>query len=317
MAYTSAQLIAAYTAANDGVAPSAATVAVLNAQATQIQTGQFTDTQALSFIINSADATTAVAVQAYQFFTGKTPSKAGLDFLVNSAANPNDLNDPYYAQFNIENRYINFAANLGLLGEGAAAFKSTYGGLNFSTFVGTLYETIIGTGRAQTAGINVPNAIADIISRQAAFAQTARDRGLITANSTADQIDIATKAAVVGYMLVEGIKADVGLYAAGSNNFVNALINGNPQYNVDLLSTYSTLGGGTGSPVILPTIATNLTVGADTFNGTPGDEAVSGIVYSDSGVPPFVTTFSGIDNLNGGLRCGPFQPHKSCNRRTA
>ena len=300
MAYTSAQLIAAYTAANDGVAPSAATVSILNTTAAQNQAGQITDTGALAFIINSADSTTAVATQAYQFFTGKTPSKAGLDFLVNSSANPTDLNDAYYAQFNIENRYINFAANLGLYGEGAGSFAATYGGLGFSSFVGILYETIIGSARATAFGINVPNAIADIIGRQAAFVQTARDRGLIDNNSTTAQIDIATKAAVVGYLLVEGIKADVGLYAAGSNNFVNALISGTAQYNIDLLSVYSVLGGGVGSPVIPPIVSTNLTVGADNFPGTPGNDVVNGLVYSDSGVAPFVTTFSGIDNLNGG-----------------
>ena len=73
MAYTSAQLIAAYTAANDGVAPSAATLSILNTTAAQNQAGQITDSGALAFIINSADSTTAVAAQVYQFFTG-TPT---------------------------------------------------------------------------------------------------------------------------------------------------------------------------------------------------------------------------------------------------
>ncbi len=30
---------------------------------------------------------------------------------------------------------------------------------------------------------------------------------------------------MVGYLLVEGIKADVGIYAAGANNFTEALVN--------------------------------------------------------------------------------------------
>jgi hypothetical protein len=299
MTYTAAQLTAAYTAANDGVAPDAATIAVINSDAAASLAGTLSDAAALAKIINSADRTTAVAVQAYQFFTGKTPSKAGLDFLVNSAGNPSDLNDPYYQQFNIENRYINFAANLGLIGEGAANFAATYGALSFTAFINSTYETIIGSSYVTAAGFNPQAAIADIISRQAAFTQTARDRGLITTNSTAAQIDLATKAAAVGYLLVEGIKADLGVYAAGSNNFVAALVAGTAQYNINLLTTYSVLGGGTGSPLPPQAVTTNLTAAADNFTGTANADTVNGLIYSNSGTAPFITTFSGIDTLNG------------------
>ncbi len=144
MAYPAAQLIAAYTAANVGVAPDASTTAILGSMATQTQAGQMADATALACVVNSADMTTTVANTADQFFTGLTTSQAGLAFLVNSGANATDLNDPYYAAFNIENRYMNFAANLGLLGAGAASFASTYGSMTFAAFVAALYETIIG-----------------------------------------------------------------------------------------------------------------------------------------------------------------------------
>ena len=303
MTYTAAQLTAGYTAANDGVAPNAALQATIASQAAASANGQLTDADALGAMIHSALSTTDVAVQAYQFFTGQTPSKAGLDFLVNSATNPSDLNDPYYAQFNDENRYINFAANLGLIGEGATAFKGTYGAMTFSAFVASIYETIIGSAYINSFVGNsgaAAAAIADVISRQAAFTQTARDRGLITASSSATDIDIATKAAAVGYLMYEGVKANLGIYAAGANNFVSALIGGTAQYNVNLLTTYSVLGGGIGSPLPPAGVTTTLTSGSDTVTGTTGNDTVNGIVYSDSGTPPFVTTFSGIDTLNGG-----------------
>jgi len=310
MSYTSAQLIAAYTAANVGVPPSAATAALLAAFATETQTGQLSDAAALSFVLNSADSTTAVAEQSYNFFTGKTPTKAGLDFLVNSPTNTTDLNDPFYQAFSLENRYINFAGNLGVVGEGSAAFLATYGGISLtadpatgiSNFVNVIYETIIGSAYAVAAGINPTAAKVDITSRLANFIQIAKDRGLITAASTPAQVDIAVKAELVGYMMAEGIKADVGVYAAGSNNFVNALVNGNAQYNVDMVGTYSALGGGTGSAVG----GQGPTPGGSTLALTAGIDALNGTVGNDTfiGDTPTVTA---ADSLNGGAGSDTFR----------
>ena len=165
MALTFTQLVAAWTAATDGIAPDDLTTAVLSSLAVQIASGTGTDTQALTYIINNADKTTAIANLSYLFFTDKTPTKAGLDYLVNSTVNANDLNDPYYAKFGLENRAINFAANLGILGEGAAAFAATYGSMSFAAYVGAIYEEIVGSAFATLAGINPILAIADIVSR--------------------------------------------------------------------------------------------------------------------------------------------------------
>jgi len=309
MAYTSAQLIAAYTAANVGVAPDAATTALLGAFATQTSTGQLSDSAALAYVLNSADIDTNVAVASYQFFTGKTPTQAGLAYLVNSTANATDLNDPYYASFNIENRYMNFAANLGLQGDGAAAFSTNYSSTAipvFSTFIGVIYEQIIGSAYAQAAGINVSNAITSVVGRQAAFTQTARERGLINSTSTAAQIDLATRAVAVGYLLVEGIKADVGIYAAGANNFTNSLIAGNTVYNTSMLTTYSVLGGGVGSPIAIGGVSPGVvgstfafTGGIDALVGTANDDTFNGahIVTPTSAL---LTTFGAIDSAAGG-----------------
>jgi len=311
MAYTAAALVAAYTAANDGVAPDAATSTLLTAFATQTSTGQLSDNAALAYVINSADKTTAVAVESYQFFgTAKTiPSKAGLDFLVNSPLNPTDLNEAPYTSFNIENRYMNFAANLGIIGEGATAFNTTYGTTAiplFSTFIGVIYETIIGSSYAAQAGINVTAALNDIIGRQAAFTQIARERGIITSTSTQAQIDIATRAVAVGYLLVEGIKADVGIYAAGANNFTKALIDGTAQYGVNLLTVYSPLGGGVGSPIAsggvnpgIPGTTFNMIPGVDSITGTANDDTFNGAVIQGTSTTGLATTFSAFDTVIG------------------
>lgn len=295
MAYTSAELIAAYTAANNGVEPDAATRALLEAFAVQTQTGQMTDASALGYIINSAQDDVQVAVQTYQFFTGKIPTTDGLDYLTNSPTNTDDLNDGYYAQFNLENRYINFAANLGLEGEGAAAFKANYGDMSFSTFVDVVYETIIGASYAAAAGIDADAAKADIISRYDNFVQLATDRSIITSESTPEQVDLAVKASLVGYLLAEGVKADVGIYAAGANNYVNALINGTAVDDVNLLTTYSVLGGGTGSPVSDGPAGG----GGQTFTLTTGPDAPVGTANDDTFVASEVT-LSSADVLDGG-----------------
>ena len=300
MAYSSGQLISAYTAANDGVPPANFT--------DLLAAGMVSDAAGLAFAVNSAHATTALAELSYQFFTGKSPTKAGLDYLVNSPANPNDLNDPYYAKFSLENRYINFAANLGVNGEGATAFSAKYGALSFADYIASIYGTIIGSSYAQAAGINAGAAIADIVSRQAALTAIARAAGMINANSTAAQIDIATKAAAAGYLMGESVKADVGAYAAAANNFEFALINGNAQYSVDVISTYAGLGGGTGSaiaPYFFPDASSGATpppAGPAPLNFvlTAGLDTFTGLNLDDTFTVPSTATFGGGDTLDGG-----------------
>ncbi len=313
MAYTAKQLTMAWTAVHDGLAPDAVTLADIQNKAAQAAAGAITDAQALSWVLNSADKTTALAVLSYQFFTGKSPTKAGLEYLVNSPTNANDLNDAYYAQFNTENRYINFAANLGVVGEGAAAFATKYGAMSFADYVASIYESIIGSSFAKAAGLDPAKAIADIASRQAAILATAQSSGMITPGMTQAQIDLAVKAAAAGYLMGEAIKADVGLYAAAANNFMLALAKGDPVYNTDITGTYKPAPGqGAGQAVdVAPSTDTlpgyvpppapppppppptarafTLTTGPDNFSGTNLADTFSATH----------TTFNAADVLTG------------------
>ena len=305
MAYTYDQIIQAYTALHVGKAPDKATADSLQMTANLNASGQVSDAQVLNILMNGADSTTAVAVMSYQFFTGKSPTAAGLTYLVNSPINTSDLNDGYYAKFNIENRYINFAANLGLYGEGATAFANKYGAMDFNTYVASIYQTIIGRSYAEAASINVDAAIAYLISTKDAVLQTVREAGLVTANSSAAQIDLAVKAAMSGLVMAAAIKADVGLYAAATDNFMVALTQGNAVYNTDITvsykPSYDTPAHGTGSaidraPTVLPNpvtttppvVATPLsftaTAGTDHFTGGALNDTftVAGANYSTS-----------------------------------
>ena len=305
MAYTLDQLTAAYRAANNGVQPDAAASVELQVIAHRLQAGQITDQAAMSYVVNSADNDVSVAIQVYQFFTARTPTKAGLDYLVNSPANPNDLNDPYYAKFGLEDRYINFALNLGVFGEGASHFSAVYGGLTFDAFVTAAYQAIIGSSYAIAAGIDPVAAIADITSRKANFEAIARQAGVIGATSTAAQVDIAVKAAVIGYLMGEGVKADVGLYAAGANNFIHALVTGNAQYGVDLTAYYSSLGGGMGNNNAPPpppeaeapvSQSLTLTTAADNFTGGGANDTFTAYISAIGAN----STLNATDVLNGG-----------------
>ncbi len=218
-----------------GSAKAADDVAALTQIWNRVDAGTLTTTEAVRLITDFAIDTSAVAITSYQFFTGKTPTVAGLDFLVNAvdSLNPTDLTDAYYQGFNLENRYINFAANLGLFGEAAVSFKNEYGGLDFEGAVRKAYGTIIGNSEAAAAGVNVKAAIADIVGRKSYFDTLASSR--IGAGDT----ELAAKAGLIGYVLAEAIKADVGIYANALENFYFDLADSEAQFNVSLVAAYS------------------------------------------------------------------------------
>lgn len=163
---------------------------------------------AIGQVIKAADSTTSVAVMSYQFFTGRTPTTAGMDYLISpDGPNPNNLNSAYYQYFDYGNRYINFAVNLGKVGEGAASFASAYGALNLTEATRKAYATIFGltpTDQKLHDLLDVSLPLnGQTMSRAEYFAYYGQD-GL---NGQ------GTKAAMVGWLLGEAAKADVGVYA--------------------------------------------------------------------------------------------------------
>jgi hypothetical protein len=196
--------------------------ALLQATTTMVASGQLTVDQAVLQAVKQAGASTSVATLAYQFFTGAIPSKGGIDYLVSTTSdNPNNLNSAYYQSFNLENRYINFAVNLGKLGEGKDAFAAAYGQMTFEQATRTAYTTIFGT----TPSDAKIHALID--SRMDYFAYYGQDGAS----------GIGAKAAMVGWLLAEAVKADVGVYAKANDAFLADLADG-ARYAVDLVGTY-------------------------------------------------------------------------------
>ncbi|WP_293677596.1 hypothetical protein [uncultured Phenylobacterium sp.] len=228
MALTQATLVQYYSNINLGDAPSAADAAFLGALAAQTQNGAISDADAVSRVIELyANDTTKVAIATYQYFTGEAPSQAGLKFLVGGDSNetgplPNttDLNDDYYAQFNQENRFYNFAANLALFSAEAAAVEDVYGDLGYDDAVDLAYEEIVGTAAAEAAGINVAAAKAYLKSDAVEGYLAARAAELLPT----EDAGYAKNVLLIGFLLNEAIKADVGRYADSTDQMVRDLL---------------------------------------------------------------------------------------------
>lgn len=228
MALTQATLVQYYSNINLGDAPSAADAAFLGALAAQTQQGAISDADAISRLIELyANDTTKVAIATYQYFTGEAPSQAGLKFLVGGdsnetgpLANTQDLNDAYYAQFNQENRFYNFAANLALFSPDAADVEEIYGDLSYDQAVDLAYEEIVGAAAAQAAGIDVAVAKAYLKSDAVENYLTARAAELMP---TEDQ-GYAKNVLLIGFLLNEAVKGDVGRYADSIDQMVRDLL---------------------------------------------------------------------------------------------
>jgi Ca2+-binding RTX toxin-like protein len=190
--------------------------------AAKIAAGTLTATTALTEIIKAAGATTSAATLSYQFFTGKIPGEAGIDYLVSpTGPNSNNLNSAYFQSFNLENRYINFAVNLGKLGEGKAAFAADYGSLSLFDATRKAYATIFGS----TPTDDKIHALID--TRADYFASYGGD-------GVGGQ---GTKAAMVGWLLAEAVKADVGMYAHANDAFLADLADG-ATFAVNIVGVY-------------------------------------------------------------------------------
>ncbi len=200
--------------------------------AARITAGTLTPTSALAEIIKAANATTSVATLNYQFFTGKIPGEAGIDYLVSpTGPNSNNINSAYYQSFSLENRYINFAVNLGKVGEGKAQFEIAYGAKTLFEATRDAYATIFGSTPtdAKVHALLDPTFVLNgvTMSRADYFAYYGGDG----ANG------LGTKAAMVGWLLSEAEKADVGMYAKSNDAFLLDLADG-ATFAVNMIGAY-------------------------------------------------------------------------------
>jgi hypothetical protein len=183
---------------------------VLQLQA-QYSAGQVTASQAKEGVVQLAFPTKGMVIEVYAFFTGAPPTAAGLTYLIDSPTNPHDLTDAAHAAFNLVNRYINFAVNLGSVGDGRAAFQAAYGALTFEQTVAKAYEAILGEQRAAAAGYDPAAGQAYLISQQSYFRAVGGS-------------DLGAKAAAVGALLSIAAETHLGPYYQQAHDAISAEI---------------------------------------------------------------------------------------------
>ena len=285
---------------------------------TGTRVGDGTKAGAVRSIAQHALGTTEVALTTYQFFTDRTPSVVGLDYLV-SATGPNteNLNSAYYQRFSTENRFINFAVNLGRVGEGSQKFTSEYGRLTLNDAFSRAYVKIFGTS-ASSLKINdvleaqVANGSGGVMTRAQYFASYGGDGAE----------GVGTKAAMVGWLLAESGKSHEGRYAEAADAMLQHIaMNGSGRAGSDMIATYGYGGryapGGPLEPglpgVTLAIRADQSVVTPEVWSAEGGGEllqatAGNDIVRSTTGLiaTSFVTTGGGNDQVRvtGGLMAG-------------
>jgi hypothetical protein len=177
----------------------------------------WTYASAVQWIHDTAKATTDVAVMSYGFLTNLTLGAAGLDYLVSpGGGNPNNLNSTYYAGFSLENRYINFAMNLIKFGEARQAFIDAYGevGSPINTFQKT-YLKLFGVEKSleEIQAIfseQVPDGHGGTYARLGYFLEIGGD----------GSFGVGTRAAMVGWLMAEAVKADKGTYVEAMHAYL-------------------------------------------------------------------------------------------------
>jgi hypothetical protein len=153
----------------------------------------------------------------WQLFMDMVPSEAGFEYLIRSAANPTDLNDPYYAPFNAENTYLNFTVNMATgNATGSAWFAREFGDLSYEQAVEKAFGLIV-TDAAP--GGDPAAAKQFFLDAEGYFEQVAAERIVPGGVDLQD----ATKMALLSSVLYEAVKADVGPYGAAVNAFADQI----------------------------------------------------------------------------------------------
>lgn len=212
---------------------STSTLALGTDIAARISAGTLTAATAINEIVKAADATTSVATLSYQFFTGKIPSELGLNYLVSpTGPNPNNINSQYYQSFNLENRYINFAVNLGKIGEGKEQFQAAYGAKTLFEATRDAYAVIFGATPTDAK-------VHTLLDPSFSLNGVTMTRADYFASYGGDGPNgLGTKAAMVGWLLAEAEKADLGVYARSNAAFLTDLADGAPMA-INLIGAYS------------------------------------------------------------------------------
>ena len=177
-------------------------------------------------LAQAAVGATSVATTVYAVFTGATPSQAGLGYLLDpSGPNANSLNSAGFQALSVEDRYINLSVALGGSSSGVG-FQAAYSGLSLNDAYMKAYLTIYGSAAAPEAAKAALDATVQTPAGSETRAQHLADIG---AGS-----EVATKAALVGWLISAAIQSDTGLLAQANDAYLHDLAT-NPHFAVNLV----------------------------------------------------------------------------------
>lgn len=205
---------------------SAADGQTLDALAARVGSGSMTLGEAQAAVAKMAGQAISVVNLTYQFFTGTTPYESGVDYLIRAS-------DAAYRGVSFENRYISFAINLGKFGEGQTRFAAAYGDLSLAQALAKAYAEIFGIAPTDAK-------IGELLDARLVVGDQTLTRAEYFALYGQDgQSGVGTKAAMVGWLLAEAVKAGVGPYAQAQEAFLADLgPDGLARFHVDLLGAY-------------------------------------------------------------------------------
>ena len=210
--------------------------AVFATTLTDVDSGKSTSSDMISNVIKLARGTTSVATLNYQFFTHTTPDITGIDYLVSpTGPNKNNLNSPYYQSMSQENRYINFAVNLGTAGAGAADFKAAFGSLSVPEATSKAYAEIYGVTPTEEKVVTLLN---ETVGKNADGTPQTREQNF-SVYGKGDAQAIGTKAAIVGFLLSQAASANQGVYALSNTAFLSDIAKGSAKFGIDVIGKYN------------------------------------------------------------------------------
>ena len=199
----------------------------------QLDSAATTEGWAIHTLLQYAESTTSVATLTYQFFLGSTPVNDVMTKLVTPGASSGNLNSSAQLGLDIDTRFIDLALSLGRDGQGAGVFSFNYGNLNLFDATRKAYTTIFG-GTPSDAKLH------SLLDPLVQFEGHSVTRATYFADLGVSPVDgLGAKAAMVGWLLGEAVKADVGTYALANDAFLTDLALHDVPFGVNIIGSYA------------------------------------------------------------------------------
>jgi len=210
------------TIAYQAILRTTATVTTANQIGLQITTGQTTLAQYESGLIAQAQQTTVPALIVYDAFYGGTENGGGLSYVTNSDAAPLVNIFTQSANPNVEEAVYSTLGSWFSIGSNN--FASLYGGLDRTTYIDDVYQSVFGT-------LPASGALTYLLGSLNGYVNEVTAAGIPNA-------ELLGRGAVYGDLLFDAETSQTGTYFAPANAFLQAAANGTVTYGPELTQEF-------------------------------------------------------------------------------